>query len=151
MGKFSISQVSEQLKISKDTLRYYDKPGLLRPERGDNKYRYYTERDMLDLQYIQVLSFTGFSLSEISHLFRYMKTCDVSNFPAILQIFKRKRADLAKQIMIFQAMIDYVDEAEEIISNKSGIDIMDKIDTMVAKMFEELKELRSEMQKKDLN
>lgn len=141
----SIRQVSEQLKIPKDTLRYYDKLNLVCPKRGENNYRYYTQQDVFDLQYIQVLSFTGFSLSEISQLFQYMRECNINNLPLILQILKNKREELAKRVFVFQSMIEYIDETEETMCSKKSMSDMSKIDILVAKMFRELKELREEL------
>ena len=147
MEKFSIRQVSEQLKISRDTLRYYDKQGLVCPARGENNYRYYTRQDMFDLQYVQVLSFTGFTLSEISRLFELMRACDINNFPLILGILNEKRDALAKRVMVFQSMIDYIDEAGETMNGETDMDesAIAKIDMLVAKMFQELKELKEEL------
>jgi len=144
MDRFSIRQASEQLKISRDTLRYYDKMRLVSPTRGDNNYRYYTVQDIFDLQYVQVLSFTGFSLSEIGRLFELMRTCDIGNFSSILEVLTNKRADLARHVKVFQSMINYIDEAEEAMSNKTGAEDIAKINTLVAKMFRELCELKEE-------
>ena len=145
MEQFSIKQVSGLLKISKDTLRYYDKQGLVCPSRGENNYRYYTRQDIFDLQYIQVLSFTGFSLSEISRLFEHMRTCDINNFPLILQILKDKREALAKHVLVFQSMINYIDGAEAAMHGKTNMEDMTKIDMLAAKMFQELTELKEEL------
>ena len=147
MGQFSIRQASIMLKIPRDTLRYYDKMGLVCPIRGDNNYRYYTQQDIFDLQYIQVLSFAGFSLSEIGRLFEYMRACDINNFPLMLQILKNKREDLAKRVLVFQSMINYIDETEAIISSETrmGENTMAKIGISLSKMLLELKELKEEL------
>lgn len=50
-------QASELLHMPKDTLRYYDKLGLVSPSRGENLYRCYTEQDILDLQYIETMKY----------------------------------------------------------------------------------------------
>ena len=145
MENFSIRQVSNQLKISRDTLRYYDKQGLICPVRGENNYRYYTQQDMFDLQYVQVLSFTGFTLSEIRRLFELMRACDINNFPQILDILTEKREVLAKRVRVFQSMIDYIDEAEEVMINKTNMADMTKIEMLAVKMFQELSELKEEL------
>jgi DNA-binding transcriptional MerR regulator len=137
--------VSEQLQISKDTLRYYDKLKLVCPKRGGNNYRHYTEQDILDLQYIQVLSFTGFTLPEIGQMFQHMRKCDVNDFPLILDVLKGKKEILIKQVTIFQSMIEYIDEVDKSMKNKNDISDISKINTLAAKMFEGLKELREEL------
>lgn len=48
------------------TIRYYDKIGLLKPSYvGDNKYRMYTNQDLIKLQRILFLKQLGFSLDDI--------------------------------------------------------------------------------------
>jgi len=135
--------VSEQLQISKDTLRYYDKLRLVCPKRGENNYRYYTAEDMLDLQYIQVLSFTGFTLAEINQLFHYMKACDESNFPLLLELMKKKKENLVKKSTVFQYMIEYINETEVVYSKKSAFDVS-KINALAINMFHVMNELRKE-------
>ena len=73
MKEYSIQQVSEVLQMPKDTLRYYDKLKLVSPSRGENRYRYYTERDILDLQYIETFKYADFSLAEIRLFFSFMR------------------------------------------------------------------------------
>jgi len=143
MERLSIRQLSEQLQISKDTLRYYDKLGLVCPKRGENNYRYYTAEDVLDLQYIQVLSFTGFTLSEINQLFNYMKSCDESNFPLILGLMKKKKENLVKKMTVFQYMIEYINETEAVYSKKNGADVS-MINALAINMFQEMNTLRKE-------
>jgi len=145
MERQSIRQVSEQLQIPKDTLRYYDKLNLVCPKRGDNNYRYYTAEDVLDLQYVQVLSFTGFTLSEINELFRYMKSCDENKFPLILELMKKKKETLVKKMAVFQYMIEYINETEAVYGKKSGADVT-KINSLAINMFQEMSELRREQQ-----
>lgn len=68
MKMYSIIKTSSILNISKYTLRYYDKLGLVSPTRKENKYRLYSEKDLLDLKYIGVMKFAGFSLLEIKKI-----------------------------------------------------------------------------------
>ncbi|WP_143155660.1 MerR family transcriptional regulator, partial [Ornithinibacillus halophilus] len=46
---YSIQEVSQKLGISKDTLRYYDRIGILSPTRDDNMYRKYSRNDLITL------------------------------------------------------------------------------------------------------
>ncbi len=61
----TIKDVSIELNISKDTLRYYDKIGLITPMREDNNYRYYTEENIVDLKYIKVMKYGVMTLHYI--------------------------------------------------------------------------------------
>ncbi|MCH6267681.1 MULTISPECIES: MerR family transcriptional regulator [Neobacillus] len=62
---YSIQEVSQILGIPKDTLRYYDRIGIVSPSRDDNRYRRYSGDDLIDLMNIQIMQFADFSLDEI--------------------------------------------------------------------------------------
>lgn len=61
-----IGEVSKKFDISIDTLRYYDKIGILVPDRK-NEYRYYTEKSLKKLQAILELKKMQFTLDEIKY------------------------------------------------------------------------------------
>ena len=60
--RYSIQEVARMLGMSKDTLRYYDKIGLVKPVREDNRYRMYTPDELIDLMNIQIMQYAGFTL-----------------------------------------------------------------------------------------
>ncbi len=62
MNKGNNNQMSKNLNISKVTLRYYEKIGLIKPKRRANQYRIYNEQGYLDIMYISVLKYADFSL-----------------------------------------------------------------------------------------
>ena len=45
-AKYLIGDVANLMGLSRDTLRYYEKRGILSSQRGDNGYRYYTDQDI---------------------------------------------------------------------------------------------------------
>ena len=55
-GAYTISVVAEQFSIHPQTLRLYERAGLLKPSRTDGNTRLYTDKDMEQLDVI--LSFT---------------------------------------------------------------------------------------------
>lgn len=59
-----INEVSKLLNISKDTIRYYEKLGLLETEKIDNK-RDFKEKDIDRLKQIMLLKNAKFKLTEI--------------------------------------------------------------------------------------
>ncbi len=67
--EYTIKQVSKTTGIPTDSLRYYDKLGLVSPKRSDNGYRYYDEEDLYRLQYVTVMKYAQFSLAEIKSIF----------------------------------------------------------------------------------
>ena len=45
-AKYLIGDVANLMGLSRDTLRYYEKRGILSSQRGENGYRYYTDQDI---------------------------------------------------------------------------------------------------------
>lgn len=60
-----IGDLAQATGISRDTLRYYEKRGLLRARRGDNGYRDYAPEAVDWLRYIRTAQALGFTLQEI--------------------------------------------------------------------------------------
>jgi DNA-binding transcriptional MerR regulator len=62
----NISQLAKAASVSTDTVRYYEKQGLMAPpSRQDNGYRSYTAADMETLRFVRGAQALGFSLAEI--------------------------------------------------------------------------------------
>lgn len=61
-----IKEVENLLSVSRSNIRYYEKEGLIEPERGENNYRRYSESDVAMLKKIIILRKLGFSVEEIS-------------------------------------------------------------------------------------
>lgn len=54
MERYSISQTAERFGIEPHTLRFYEKEGILHPERTKNGIRVYTEDDIGQLEMVFV-------------------------------------------------------------------------------------------------
>ena len=65
---YKIGDVTDRLGISADTLRYYEKIGLLSPMRAASGMRAYRERDLSRLRFVQRAKSMNFSLKEIGQL-----------------------------------------------------------------------------------
>lgn len=139
MNTYSIQQVSELLQMSKDTLRYYDKLGLVCPKRSENRYRYYTKQDIIYLQYAEVMKFSGFTLAEIGQIFQYKRARDINNFPELVRILNKKKLELIRKQKLFRSMLEFISEAETVIAQKKDPTDISKIDTLVKEIFEELR------------
>ncbi|GFP76432.1 MerR family transcriptional regulator [Clostridium fungisolvens] len=138
METYSIKQVSELINIPKDTLRYYDKIGLICPKRSDNRYRYYTEQDIKDLQYAEVMKFGGFTLAEIKQVFQYMRAKDIRNYPKLLDLFNNKKLELIRKQNLFGSMIEFMTQIKTLMDQKKDCEDIIKIDRLVEDIFEEL-------------
>ena len=60
-----IKELENLLSISRSNIRFYEKQGLFSPERKDNNYREYTERDIEVLKKIIIFRKMGFTVEEI--------------------------------------------------------------------------------------
>ncbi len=92
---FSIGEVSNYQKISKQTLIYYDKIGLFRPAYVDpnNGYRYYSANQLDCLDTILILKRIGFSLQQIREHMQYY------NIDSSLVALKKQLSSIDRQIL----------------------------------------------------
>ena len=66
MKTYSISQIARSCGLSRSTLLYYDRSGLLRPSgRTGSGYRFYTQADQRRLERIRYFREAGLTLKEI--------------------------------------------------------------------------------------
>lgn len=69
MHGLSIGQLAKTANVSIDTIRFYEKTGLLRPcARRPSGFREYSELDLRQLKFIRRGRLLGFSLEEIGQL-----------------------------------------------------------------------------------
>jgi DNA-binding transcriptional MerR regulator len=65
----NIGQLARETGVTPDTLRYYEREGLLvPPARGDNGYRRYGAADAGRVRFVRSAQALGFSLSEIRRI-----------------------------------------------------------------------------------
>ena len=68
MGLFSVNEFARFSRTTKETLRHYDRIGLLTPmSRGANNYRYYSSGQLAVVNVIRTLQELGMSLDEIKN------------------------------------------------------------------------------------
>ncbi|QDJ13343.1 MerR family transcriptional regulator [Mergibacter septicus] len=83
-----INQLSQQSGINLETIRYYEKVGLLPPPmRANNGYRLYSQQSLDLLHFIKKCRTLGFSLKEIKQLnqLRTNLTADCENADKLIQ------------------------------------------------------------------
>ncbi len=79
MNNYSISDISEIVKISQHTLRYYEKIGLLTGvERNSKGRRSYSENDVNLLNFINCLRSTGMPIKQIKSYLDFMRMGDAT-------------------------------------------------------------------------
>ncbi|MGY0399860.1 MAG: MerR family transcriptional regulator, partial [Ostreibacterium sp.] len=71
-GIVKVSQLAEIAKVSKDTVRYYTREGLLSASRNPhNGYQVYDQIALDRLRFITQARSLGFSLKDISHILQH--------------------------------------------------------------------------------
>lgn len=70
---FSIGEAAKAAHTTKETLRHYDRIGLVKPSQKDEwtNYRYYTEQDIVRLNTVRALQLMDLSLQEIKKVLEY--------------------------------------------------------------------------------
>lgn len=94
-----IKELSNRLNMSVYTIRYYEKIGILKPKRNDNKYREYSEEDVFNLMFIQVLQYAHFELKEIKVIVKsfYLPPSEECN-TQVNELFEKKAKELHQKI-----------------------------------------------------
>ncbi|MGE6260699.1 MerR family transcriptional regulator [Heyndrickxia sporothermodurans] len=97
---YSIQEVSRILGMPKDTLRYYDRIGIVSPSREDNRYRRYSRDDLIDLMNVQIMQYADFSLDEMRGILglRKMENIDFAYCEEVSAFLDAKNAETRKKI-----------------------------------------------------
>ncbi|ANY75180.1 MerR family transcriptional regulator [Paenibacillus ihbetae] len=111
--QYSIQEVSRMLGIPKDTLRYYDRIGVVSPSRGHNSYRKYSRDDIVNLMNIQIMQYADFSLEEIKEKFQFhrMQSIDPAYCEEVAEFLETKKAETLKKIAHLEKVSQLLDEA----------------------------------------
>lgn len=106
-----IKEFSRLTGIKRENLRYYDQIGLLSPEcRGENGYRYYTQRQLSTAYLILSLREIGIGIEDIKEYI------DRRNPENMFSLFKAQKEHIVNEIQKLQTTIEimqlYIDMAE---------------------------------------
>lgn len=92
MKKYTIGEVSGRLGLSRDTLRFYEKKGIIQPEKQKNGYRTYTYEDIKKLSSIMFYRKLNFSIEDISRILYK------SSFPSYCSMIQEKIAEEKQEL-----------------------------------------------------
>lgn len=92
-----IGEMADATGLSRDTLRFYEKRGLLRARRGANGYRDYPPEAVNWLRYLRLAQSLGFTLAEIEADLPLLEAPDASA-PQLRAALERKLADIDQRI-----------------------------------------------------
>ena len=116
---YKIGEISKLYHIGSDSLRYYEKLGLLTPHRGENDYRLYTLNDLWRLNVIRDLRKLGFPMEKIQE---FIESRNTENTRKLLS---EELDEIEKQIQELEELTQNVknrlDTLEEAVSQPLSI------------------------------
>lgn len=104
---FSIGEFSELVDIPSSTLRFYEKEGLITPERDKNNLRTYSEEDANWLKFLLHLKGAGLSIEELKQ-YTIWRAAGDSTISERLNMLKEKQIVLEQEIENLQKNLDTV-------------------------------------------
>lgn len=107
---YSIKQTSELTGITEDTIRYYEKIGLLpRAQRKENSHRIYSNHDIETMKLITCLKKTGMSLDDMRPYLDLSLDSNLSEFPELHERILNHKQKILDQIASLQQIVDLID------------------------------------------
>ncbi len=107
---YSIKAASELTGITEDTIRYYEKIGLLpRAQRKENSHRVYSEGDVELMKLISCLKKTGLPLDEMRPYLNLSRDSNLSEYPELYDKIQIHKRNILDQIASLQQIVDFID------------------------------------------
>jgi DNA-binding transcriptional MerR regulator len=102
----SIGELSKKIGISTQTIRYYERIGLLpKPQRSSNGYRAYDDTDIERLEFIKRSRSLDFSLDDIQEILAFRERGEPPCL-YVLQIMQEQINNIEKRIADLQRLQD---------------------------------------------
>ena len=104
MEKLTIGQLAKQANVNLETIRYYERRGLIpEPPRSENGYRQYCGVDLQRTQFIKRAQALGFTLKEIAELLS-LRVAPGTSCTAVKKRVQAKIADVEKRMADLKQM-----------------------------------------------
>ncbi|KZN98445.1 MerR family transcriptional regulator [Pseudobacillus badius] len=131
-----IKEFANKYQLQADTLRYYEKQGLLQPNRRENGYREYDEKCEKQLQLLIVLKQLGFTLKEVQQLITLNdQPVSAECNEAAVELFAQKLRALEEKIQFYQLALNTLQTVKELVSGGKYQENEAVIEEMVLNMF----------------
>lgn len=103
--------------VTERTLRFYDRKGLLKPSsRNDHGHRFYSDRDIFQLQKIMVLKYLDFSLEEIEQYLQRHEEDFRHTLDSQYELLLRKKQQL-------EHVLGTMERMKELMQDTNALDI----------------------------
>lgn len=131
-----IKDFSAKYNVPTDTIRYYEKEGLLHPKRLENGYRHYDEECANQLKLLIVLKQLGFTLKEIFELSALEKqeitpSCNA----ATVSLISIKMQQLANKIEYYQNALQTLQNVKHLIHEEKYKENQQIVNDSITELF----------------
>ncbi|OMF86812.1 MerR family transcriptional regulator [Paenibacillus sp. FSL R7-0273] len=107
---YSIKQTAELTGITEDTIRYYEKIGLLpRAQRKGNTHRIYSSADVERMKLIGCLKKTGMPLDDMRPYLNLTPDTALTEYPELYEQLQTHKQNILEQIASLQQIVDFID------------------------------------------
>jgi len=121
MDGLTIDEAAHRMSISKDTLRYYEKEGLLPPiSKAANGHRRYTEDDLGWVRTLQLLRGTGMPIREMKAFVELTWAGD-HTISQRVEVLERYRVALRERMAADREHLKFLDYKIEVYSGMLAI------------------------------
>ena len=96
----TIGKLAKQCDVNVETIRYYQRIGLMRIPETTQTYRYYNEKDLETLSFIQKAKDAGLQLNEIQELLQL----ELDDREQVRQVIEQRLAKIDQRIAELQAL-----------------------------------------------
>ena len=115
----NIGEVAKELNLSIDTLRYYEKMGLIKEINKVNGKREYSEENIKDLKFILCMKSAGLSLKDIKKFLKYYEQGD-DTLDLRINILEKQRTILESEIKEKQETLNYLNYKVDLYEKRKG-------------------------------
>ena len=121
----TIGKLAKMYQLNVETIRYYQRIGLIRVPESQQSYRYYTQQDIETLNFIQKAKDAGLQLSEIQELLQ-LQLEDREQVRHVIQQRLDKIDQRIQELNSFKKRLStWLDECKT--SNESGCPILKEL------------------------
>lgn len=107
---YTIREASEQTGLSTDTIRYYEKIGLLTyAKRKPNSHRLYRAEDLETMRMIACYKKTGLSLESMKPFLTLRRDEPITDYPELVELAEKHKRHIEQQIASLQQIVVFLE------------------------------------------
>lgn len=140
-----IKAFSKAYSVGEDTIRYYEKIGLLQPKRLANGYRQYDAQCAYQLKMVIVLKQLGFSLEEIAQLIVLeQQELTAACNEAAVSLFDRKIQQLTERLAFYVQALQTLKKTKTLMAEQQYVHNQQEIERSIEALFETLRRTKQD-------